>query len=212
MIYLYLHPLNMDSSLVMQILFANEKAFENVKEKNECMKIYNICKLARENENIINTNNKNRAEIYSVRIFNCLKNKLLKKYKKVFLLNKINKQHNKLYLKAKAIKGFKILLSPIKDMEKYYINSSLSITAAGVSMYKQILCKGNSLIIPQTYNQKLIANLLAKEKLFHVLNNIKFLSPKRILYAINNTLPNSKSNFLDWNGKSRILEKIKQFK
>ena len=29
----------MDSSLVMQILFANEKAFENVKEKNECMKI-----------------------------------------------------------------------------------------------------------------------------------------------------------------------------
>ena len=64
----------MDSSLVMQILFANEKAFENVKEKNECMKIYNVCKLARENENIINTNNKNRAEIYSVRIFNCLKN------------------------------------------------------------------------------------------------------------------------------------------
>ena len=149
---------------------------------------------------------------FTNRIFNCLKNKLLKKYKKVFLLNKINKQHNKLYLKAKAIKGFKILLSPIKDMEKYYINSSLSITAAGVSMYKQILCKGNSLIIPQTYNQKLIANLLAKEKLFHVLNNIKFLSPKRILYAINNTLPNSKSNFLDWNGKSRILEKIKQFK
>ena len=66
----------MDSSLVIQILFANEKAFENVKEKIECIKIYNICKLARENDNIINTNNKNRAEIYSVRIFNCLKNNI----------------------------------------------------------------------------------------------------------------------------------------
>lgn len=144
------------------------------------------------------------------RIFNCLKNKLFKKYKKIFLLNEKSKQHNKLYLKAKVIKGFKILLSPIKDIEKYYINSSLSITAAGVSMYKQILCKSNGLIIPQTYSQKLIANLLEKKKLFHVLNNINFLNSKRILFAINNRLPNSKSNFLDCNGKSRILEKIKK--
>jgi hypothetical protein len=110
--YLYLHPLNMDSSLVMQILFANEKAFENVKEKNECMKIYNICKLARENENIINTNNKNRAEIYSVRIFNCLKNNIPKdksadalslscKFSKKFtqyVLDMFNKQSDKFQL------------------------------------------------------------------------------------------------------------------
>lgn len=60
----------------MQILFANEKAFENFKEKNECINIYNTCKLARDNQNIIDANNKNRAKIYSVRIFNCLKNKI----------------------------------------------------------------------------------------------------------------------------------------
>lgn len=147
---------------------------------------------------------------YASHIFNCLNNVILKNYKKIFLFNKKNKIHNKLQKKAKKIKGYKILLSPIKNIENYYINSSLCITAAGVSMYKQILCKANSLIIPQTYNQKLVVKLLTKKKLFHILNNINSLNLKKILFAINNPRFNLKNKFLDDNGKSRILEKIEQ--
>jgi hypothetical protein len=77
-------------------------------------------------------------------------------------------------------------------------------------MYKQILCKANSLIIPQTYNQKLIVKLIKKKKLFHILNNINSLNVKKILFAINNPRFNLKNKFLDQNGKSRILEKIEQ--
>ena len=75
---------------------------------------------------------------------------------------------------------------------------------------KQILYKANSLIIPQTYNQKLAAKLLTKKKLFHILNNINSLKVKKILFAINNPRFNLKNKFLDHNGKSRILKKIEQ--
>ena len=67
----------MDNSLIAQILFANEKAFSDITTQNY-KTIFNTCKAARENEHIINMNNKNRAEIYSVRIFNCLKNNIPK--------------------------------------------------------------------------------------------------------------------------------------
>jgi len=144
---------------------------------------------------------------YTSYVFKCLNNKLLKHYKKIFLLNKMNAKHNNIQKMAKANKYCKILYSPIKDIEKYYINSSLSITAAGVSMYNQILCRGNSLIIPQSNSQKLISNILAKKKLFHILNNINRLDAKKILFAIKNPL-NLKNSFLDFYGKSRILKKI----
>ena len=77
-------------------------------------------------------------------------------------------------------------------------------------MYKQILCKANSLIIPQTYNQKLATKSLTKKKLFYILNNINSLNAKKILFAINNPRLNLKNKFLDHNGKKRILEKIEQ--
>lgn len=67
----------MDNSLIAQILFANEKAFSDITTQNYKI-IFHTCKAARENEHIINMNNKNRAEIYSVRIFNCLKNNIPK--------------------------------------------------------------------------------------------------------------------------------------
>lgn len=67
----------MDNSLIAQILFANEKAFSDITTQNYKI-IFNTCKAARENEHIINMNNKNRAEIYSVRIFNWLKNNIPK--------------------------------------------------------------------------------------------------------------------------------------
>lgn len=67
----------MDNSLIAQILFANEKAFSDITTQNY-KSIFNTCKAARENEHIINMNNKNRAEIYSVRIFNYLKNNIPK--------------------------------------------------------------------------------------------------------------------------------------
>lgn len=62
----------MDNSLIMQILFANENAFKDIKDAKECQMLSNICKLSRENEYIVDTNNKNRAENYSIRIFNYL--------------------------------------------------------------------------------------------------------------------------------------------
>lgn len=200
--------------------FFKKKDYNLLLKKN-CLPLIGEKYFISKNINFLKKNNKfiNQIFIYmgaadknnfTNHIFNCLNNELLKNYKKIFLLNKKNSQHNKLFQKAKVIKGYKILFSPIKNIENYYINSSLSITAAGVSMYKQILCKANSLIIPQTYNQKLISNLLAKKKFFHILNNINNLNVERILFAINNPLLNLKNTFLDCNGKNRILENMKK--
>jgi len=62
----------MDSTLVSQILFANEKAFECIDDANKCHMLARVCKAAKENEHIINLNDRNRAELYAIRVFNCL--------------------------------------------------------------------------------------------------------------------------------------------
>lgn len=69
----------MDGALVAQILFANEKAFEGIDDTKECHKLCRICKAAKENQHILDGISKNRAELYAVRIFNCL----LKKSKSI---------------------------------------------------------------------------------------------------------------------------------
>ena len=69
----------MDCSLVAQIIFANEKAFEGIQDTKECHKLCLVCKAAKENQYIIDVISKNRAELYAVRIFNCL----LKKSKSI---------------------------------------------------------------------------------------------------------------------------------
>lgn len=62
----------MDGALVAQILFANEKAFEGISNAKECQKLSHVCKVAMENQHILDGISKNRAELYAVRIFNCL--------------------------------------------------------------------------------------------------------------------------------------------
>ena len=69
----------MDSALVAQILFANEKAFEGIGATKECQKLCRVCKAAKENQHILDGISRNRAELYAVRIFNCL----LKKSKSI---------------------------------------------------------------------------------------------------------------------------------
>jgi hypothetical protein len=69
----------MDSALVAQILFANEKAFEGICDTKQCHKLCRVCKAAKENQHIIDVISRNRAELYAVRIFNCL----LKKSKSI---------------------------------------------------------------------------------------------------------------------------------
>jgi hypothetical protein len=69
----------MDCSLVAQIVFANEKAFEGIQDTKECHKLCLVCKAANENQHILDVISKNRAELYAVRIFNCL----LKKSKSI---------------------------------------------------------------------------------------------------------------------------------
>ena len=69
----------MDSALVAQILFANEKAFEGIGDTKECQKLCRVCKAAKENQHILDGISRNRAELYTVRIFNCL----LKKSKSI---------------------------------------------------------------------------------------------------------------------------------
>lgn len=62
----------MDMLLVMQILFTNEKAFEDISDSKKCEVIASVCREAKENEHIQSVISKNRAEVYPVRIFNCL--------------------------------------------------------------------------------------------------------------------------------------------
>lgn len=62
----------MDTALVAQIVFANEKSFEGIQDTKECQKLYRVCKAAKENQHILDVISKNRAELYAIRIFNCL--------------------------------------------------------------------------------------------------------------------------------------------
>jgi hypothetical protein len=76
----------MDGSLVAQILFANEKAFKGIGDTKECQKLCRVCKAAKENQHILDGISKNRAELYAVRIFNCLLKKsksISREYKEV---------------------------------------------------------------------------------------------------------------------------------
>jgi hypothetical protein len=63
----------MDNSLVAQILFANENAFRYINDAKKCHMLAGVCRAAAENEHIINAIDKNRAELYAIRIFNCLR-------------------------------------------------------------------------------------------------------------------------------------------
>ena len=56
----------MDSALVAQILF------EGISDTKQCHKLCSVCKAAKENQHIIDVISRNRAELYAVRIFNCL--------------------------------------------------------------------------------------------------------------------------------------------
>jgi hypothetical protein len=53
----------MDSALVAQILFANEKAFEGIGDTKQCHKLCRVCKAAKENQHIIDVISRNRAEL-----------------------------------------------------------------------------------------------------------------------------------------------------
>jgi len=64
----------MDNSLLAQILFANENAFRNINDANKCHMIAGVCRVAKENEHLINAIDKNRVELYANRIFNYLLN------------------------------------------------------------------------------------------------------------------------------------------
>jgi hypothetical protein len=63
----------MDNSLVAQILFANENAFRYINDAKKCHMLASVCRAAAENEHIIKTIDKNRVELYAIRIFNCLR-------------------------------------------------------------------------------------------------------------------------------------------
>jgi hypothetical protein len=69
----------MDCSLLAQILFANDKAFKGICNTKECQKLCRVCKAAKENQHILDGISRNRAELYAVRVFNCL----LKKSKSI---------------------------------------------------------------------------------------------------------------------------------
>jgi hypothetical protein len=64
----------MDNSLLAQIIFSNENAFRDINDANKCHMIAGVCKVAKENEHLINAIDKNRVELYANRIFNYLLN------------------------------------------------------------------------------------------------------------------------------------------
>jgi hypothetical protein len=62
----------MENTLGAQILFANEKAFEDICDAKKCQMLCRVCKAAKENQHILSVITKNRAELYAIRIFNYL--------------------------------------------------------------------------------------------------------------------------------------------
>jgi len=62
----------MDMQCVMQIVFENPKTFEGISDAKKCNVIAGAFRDAKNNEQIQNIIIKNRAEVFSIRIFNCL--------------------------------------------------------------------------------------------------------------------------------------------
>ena len=62
----------MDMQCVMQIVFENPKTFEGISDAKKCNVIAGAFRDANKNEQIQSIIIKNRAEVFSIRIFNCL--------------------------------------------------------------------------------------------------------------------------------------------
>jgi hypothetical protein len=62
----------MDMQCVMQIVFENPKTFEGISDAKKCNVIASAFRDANKNEQIQSIIIKNRAEVFSIRIFNCL--------------------------------------------------------------------------------------------------------------------------------------------
>lgn len=57
---------------VMQIVFENPNTFECISDAKKCIMIASLCRTSQANEQIQSSILKNRAEVFSIRIFNCL--------------------------------------------------------------------------------------------------------------------------------------------
>ena len=62
----------MDMRFIMEIVFENPKTFEGISDAKKCRMIASVFRDAKKNEQIQSTIIKNRAEVFSIRIFNCL--------------------------------------------------------------------------------------------------------------------------------------------
>ncbi len=91
-------------------------------------------------------------------------------------------------------------------MKKYYINSDLVISPAGVTMYEQLLCGANSLIIPQNFYQKKTCYNLSRDNYINYESNIKNINIKKINFIINNKKKNKPISI----GNDKIVDIIKR--
>ena len=145
---------------------------------------------------------------YTYKIFQILKKKVFSKFKITILIGLGNLKRKILLKKAQKVKNIKLVKKMINKsiMKKYYINSDLVISPAGVTMYEQLLCGANSLIIPQNFYQKKTCYNLSRDNYINYESNIKNINIKKINFIINNKKKNKPISI----GNNKIVDIIKR--
>ena len=103
-------------------------------------------------------------------------------------------------------KFIKIIKKNFSSLKYFFENYGLVISSGGLSMYEQICCGANSLVIPQNKYQKKICNMLFKKgyiNYFDTANRININILRKLI-----KLNKKKGNIIDGFGNDRILKKI----
>ena len=139
--------------------------------------------------------------------------KVIKKIKNNFnvtvLLGKNCNYINEIQLLSKKYRTIKIIKKNYDSLKDFYKNYNLIISSGGLSMYEQILCESNSLIISQNKYQEKICKILFKQGYINYLKSIK-----KINFNLLNNLMKSqkkKKNIIDGFGSNRIVNMIMNF-
>jgi len=133
-------------------------------------------------------------------------NKVKNHFNTTILLGKNSKYLKEIMMICKKNKFIKIIKKNFSSLKYFFENYGLVISSGGLSMYEQICCGANSLVIPQNKYQKKICNMLFKKgyiNYFDTANRININILRKLI-----KLNKKKGNIIDGFGNDRILKKI----
>ena len=136
--------------------------------------------------------------------------KKIKNYFSITVLLGVNCNYfNEMLSISKKNKFITVIKKRFSSLKYFFENYDLVISSAGSSMYEQIYCRTNSLIIPQNKYQKKICYNLSKSRYINYLDSVDKINLNFLTKLIKSK--KRKKTMIDGMGADRIIDKLKSF-